>query len=314
MRFIGVFNRDGGTFRTMDIDAFVARASEIFAAHDHEFEARIVVGKELIAALESAADEAEVVLAGGGDGTISAAAGIAFERGVPLAVLPAGTMNLFARTIGMPLELEAALEAIADGKVAAVDIATANGRPFVHQFSVGIHAKLVKLRDQLNFHSRIGKMFASMRAATSVVMNPPNFHAEVQTTRGVERRATAGISISNNPLEGPMLHADRLDAHVLGIYVVAPLTLWRIVKLSFGVAAGRWKALPEIMDREAREVVLSFPHRRSGAVAAIDGELMALPRRVELRVHPGALKVVLPGTAKTDEAPEPGTAEIVLTP
>jgi len=59
-------------------------------------------------------------------------------------------------------------------------------------------------------------------------------------------------------------------------------------------------------------VVLSFPQRRSGAVAAIDGELMSLPRRVELRVHPGGLKVVLPPVAAEDEAAD--TAEIVLTP
>ena len=312
MRFIGVFNRDGGTFRTMDIDAFVTRAAGIFAERGHEFEARVVAGDELIAALERATDEAEVLLAGGGDGTISAAAGLAFKRGVPLAVLPAGTMNLFARTLGMPLELDAALEAIADGEIAAVDIATANGRPFVHQFSVGIHAKLVKLRDQLTFRSRIGKMFASVRAAAGVAMHPPNFHAEVQTKRGAERRATAGISVSNNPLEGPLLHAEGLDAGVLGIYVVAPLTPWRMVKLCAGLVAGRWKALPEIIDREAREVVLSFPQRRSGAVAAIDGELMSLPRRVELRVHPGGLQVVLPPAAAEDEAAD--TAEIVLTP
>lgn len=311
MHFIGVFNRGGGTFRTMDMDAFAARAMEVFAGHGDVLEARLVEGSDLIAQLQRAAREGDVLLAGGGDGTISAAAAVAFETGVPLAVLPAGTMNLFARTIGMPLDLDAALEAIAAGEVTAVDIATANGRPFVHQFSVGIHAKLVKLRDQLDYRSRLGKILASFRAALSVVFHPPNFRAEVKTARGFERRAIAGLSVSNNPLDGPLLHAEGLDAGVLGIYTVAPLTPWGVVRLAFGMLAGRWKLLPEVAQREAREATLSFPRLRAKAVAAIDGELVPLPKRVELRIHPHGLKVVMP------PPPEPVVdeqAEIVLSP
>jgi diacylglycerol kinase family enzyme len=312
MRFIGVFNRDGGTFKTTDMSAFALKASEILRAHGHELDARIVEGKDLIAELERAAREAEVLLAGGGDGTISAAAAIAFKLGVPLAVLPAGTMNLFARTLQMPLDLDAALEAIATGEIRPIDIATANGRPFVHQFSVGIHAKLVKLREELSYSSRIGKMLASTRAFATALSNAPNFHADVVTKSGVARRVTAGISVSNNPLEGPLLHADRLDAGVLGIYVIAPLTPWIVAKLFVGVLGGQWKALPEVIDREAREVTLRFPRKTAGAMAVIDGELVKLADTVELKIHPAALEVVMP-KAVAEEAPDEPT-EIILTP
>ena len=312
MRVIGVFNRDGGTFKTTDMAAFAARAIEIFAAHGHQFEPRIVEGGALIAELERAAGEAGILLAGGGDGTISAAAGVACRRGVPLGVLPAGTMNLFARSLQMPLDLEAALEAIADGEVVRVDIATANGRPFVHQFSVGIHAKLVKLREELPYRSRLGKMLASTRAFVSAVANAPNFHADVVTRAGVERRATAGIAVSNNPLDGPLLFADRPDRGVLGIYVIAPLTPWVVARLSLGAIRGRWRALPEVVDREAREVSLHFPRKKAGALASIDGELVQLADKVALRIHPGALQVVVP---KAPPAPDAEAATgITLTP
>lgn len=311
MRFIGVFNRDGGTFRTTDMEAFAARAVEIFAAAGHEIDARIVEGKQLIDELKRAAGEADVLVAGGGDGTISAAAAIAFRQGVPLAVVPAGTMNFFARSLHMPLDLEGALAAIADGEIHKVDIATANDRPFVHQFSVGIHAKLVKLRETLTYKSRIGKMMASTRAFASAVLKAPNFHADILTKKGVERRATAGISVSNNPLEGALPHAERLDAGVLGIYVIAPLTPWVLAKLCYGLARGKWKSLPEVMDKEVREATLRFPRKKSNAVAVIDGELMKLADKVELKVHPGALQVVMPKAAVSDEA---GAAEVVLTP
>ena len=301
MRFIGVFNRDGGTFKTTDMDSFAERAIAVFAAHQHHLEARLVDGEHLIEELKRAAQDGDILVAGGGDGTISAAAAIAYKQGVPLAVLPAGTMNLFARTLHMPLDLDQALEAIAGGKVRNIDIATANGRPFVHQFSVGIHAKLVKLRESLTYKSRIGKIFASVRAAGGALLHAPNFYADVTTKSGVERRSTAGISVSNNPLEGAMLHAERLDAGVLGIYVIAPLTPWIVAKLCFGVLLGSWKSLPEIADNEAREVTIRFPRKKSSSVAAIDGELLRLADKVEIIIHPGALKVVMPKVgAKTD--------------
>jgi diacylglycerol kinase family enzyme len=295
MRIIGVFNRDGGTFKTTDMTAFAERAKTVFAGAGHDFEPRVVEGKVLIAELKRAASEAEVLLAGGGDGTISAAAGIAYERRIPLGVLPAGTMNLFARSLGMPLNLDQALTALAEGEVKAVDIATANGRPFIHQFSVGIHPKLVKLRESLTYKSRIGKMWASVRAATGAVLRPPNFTAEILTSRGLERRRTAGISVSNNPFdEGHLPLADTLDRGVLGIYVIKPLSYRALLGLGWGMLRGKWKSLPQIIDKEAREATIRFPSKKADAVAVIDGELIRLSDRVDLRVHPGALQVLVP--------------------
>ena len=295
MNIIGVLNRDGGTFRTTDMETFAAKAKDVFEAAGHRFEPRLVAGKELLDALNQAAADAEVLLAGGGDGTVSAAAAVAYKQGIPLAVLPAGTMNLFARSLGIPLGLDAALEALAKGEVKDVDIATANGRPFVHQFSVGIHPKLVKLRESLTYKSRIGKMFASTRAAIGAIVRPPNFTAELVTGRGVERRRTAGISISNNPFdEGHLPLADSLDRGVLGIYVMKPLTPRTTVGLGWGMLRGKWKSLPQIIDREAREVTVRFPSKKHGAVAVIDGELIKLDNKVNLKIHPGALQVLVP--------------------
>lgn len=311
MRFIGVLNRDGGTFRTLDLEAFVTRANASFEQAGHSFESRVVSGDELIDALRQAADDADVLLAGGGDGTISAAAAIAYRKGVPLAVLPAGTMNLFARSLGLPLDLDAAVEALAGGEIAGVDIATANGRPFVHQFSVGFHAKLVKLRETLSYNSRWGKMLASCRAFFGVITRPPNFSIEILTEHGLTRRRTSGVAVSNNPFgEGHVPHADALDAGVLGIYVAKPLSAGAALKLVLGVMTGRWSSLPELVQDEARLAVLRFPHRKSSALAVIDGELVALQPRIELAIHPGALKVLLPKAAAeaAEAADEPARA------
>src|SRR5690606_6356295 len=117
--------------------------------------------------------------AGGGDGTISAAAGVCFRHGKALGVLPAGTMNLAARTLRMPLDLEEAIAAIAGGRFYNVDIATANGRPFVHQFSVGLHARLVQAREKIHYSNRWQKMFASGRAIVEAVSRRLKFEVEL---------------------------------------------------------------------------------------------------------------------------------------
>ncbi len=303
MRVIGVLNRDGGTFKTMDLEAFARKAEVVFGDAGHELEVRVVAGRDLIRALRRAASEAELLLAGGGDGTVSAAAAAAQASGVPLLALPAGTMNLFARSLGIPLGLEAALAALASGVEQRVDIATANGRPFIHQFSVGIHPKLVRLREALTYRSRVGKMIASLRAAAGAMFNPPLFQAEIITPDGLERRRVAGISISNNPLdEGHLPLPDRLDRGVLGIYLMKPLTLTAMARLAFGLLRGKFRSLPEIIDKEAPEVTIRFPHWTPRARAVVDGELISLERSVVFKVLPGALRVMVP---KLADAPVP---------
>ncbi len=297
MHYIGIFNRDGGTFRTTDMDAFTDKAVKIFGEHGHVLEPRIVEGKDLIAELEKAANDpaCDVLLAGGGDGTISSAAEICFRTGKPLAVLPAGTMNLFARSLKLPLVLDQALVALAAGEVRRVDIATANGKAFVHQFSVGIHTRLVRMREQLVYRSRLGKMVASVRAIVKAVQRPPVFWVEIRSGRGLEQRKATGITVSNNLLsEGHVPYADTIDGGVLGVYLVKPLPPLQLAKLCLDVIMGRWKDSPQVSEKEVRELTLVFPRKKSSAQALIDGELSELSYRVVLRIHPGALQVVAP--------------------
>lgn len=304
MRFIAVLNRDGGTLRTMDLDALCSSAKTIFERHGHELDCRTVAGSDVETTLRDVAraEGFDAVLAGGGDGTISTAAGIAFDSGRPLAILPAGTMNLFARALKMPTGLVEALESIAGGEVGLVDIATANDRPFVHQFGVGIHARLVRIRENMSYRSRIGKMLASLRAIAAAAVRPPQFEAELHTSKGVERRRVSGIAISNNPLGDGQIHAGGVDAGTLGVYVAAPLSTSALLLLAFDVFRGTWRDSPMVSEKEVDEVTLHFPKRKRGAQAVIDGELIKLDRSVLLRVHPGGLKVILPKRPISDSA------------
>ena len=299
MRFVAVLNRDGGTLRAIDLDAFAIRMRETLEAAGHTVRIDIVPGGELVSALDkAAAGRADIVLAGGGDGTVSAAAARLMDSKKALAILPAGTMNLFARSLGIPLTLDEAVKSFGDGEVKAVDIASANGRPFVHQFSIGMHAKLVHLRSKMDFASRLGKIGASARAAWNTALNPPA--VDVTLTIGeaeVLTRATA-IGITNNLFgEGHLPYADDPEGGVLGIYVTVAEQRGEIARFVLDIARGKWRDNQQVEIHQAEKVTLKIRSRRTKLKSVIDGELCKLERETEIRIHPGALRVLLPASA-----------------
>lgn len=299
MRFRMILNRDGGTLKTTDLDAFTALATTNFEAEGHKLECVQVRGNEVEAALQAAAEDDGVdgIIAGGGDGTISVAAAVAYHCGKPLGVLPAGTMNMFARAIGGPMDLTAAISALAAGRIAHVDVATANGRPFVFQFGVGVHARLVRIRNSMTYHGRIGKMLASLRAVFSSMVNPPRFAVEIETAQGLVSQHSSGLAVSNNPVgAGGLPVAARLDSGKLGVYVAGALTSNALLGLVKDIVTGQWRDNPSVTEIEARKVVLTFPKRKRGVFAVIDGELIPLEEKVVLELKPLSLAIVQPAT------------------
>ncbi|MCL6707520.1 diacylglycerol kinase family lipid kinase [Pseudomonas sp. R2.Fl] len=299
MKLRAVLNRDGGTFRTTDMDDFCARATQAFARAGRQIECRVVSGREVVSALEQACADPGVdgLVAGGGDGTISAAAGLAWRSGLPLGVIPAGTMNLFARALKMPLNIYQALDTLAESRTRAVDIATANGRPFVHQFSAGLHARMVRMRDQMEFASRLGKMRASSRAILGVILDPPEFEVmfDIDGDGRAETRQVSAISISNNSFgSSPLLVPDDPAGGHLGVYLAAPVPPSGVARLAFDILRGRLKENEAVDHATARTVRLHFPKHRKGALCVLDGELLRMPEYVEIRQHPGELQVIAP--------------------
>src|SRR3954447_9459991 len=139
MRLKIILNSNAGTLTGLDPEAAAVDLAAIFRNHGHEAEAQTLPGKAAVDAIERACGEpsVEAIVVGGGDGTVSFAAAAAARCGKTLGILPLGTMNLFARSLGIPLEMTAAAEAVAGGEVVAVDIGEVNGRLFVHHVTLG---------------------------------------------------------------------------------------------------------------------------------------------------------------------------------
>ena len=297
MRFHVVLNRDGGTLRGGDSDRLAQRLGDRLRELGHEVDVAVVAGGEVETALGQAAKGAfDVVMVGGGDGTVSAAAARLAGSDKALAVLPAGTMNLFARGLGIPLDLDAAVDALGRGTVRPVDVAAADGRIFVHQFSVGLHTKLIRLRRKKAFGSRPGKMWASLQAGLAAFLKPPRLEAVLEIDGRELSVRTSGIGITNNLLgEGYRLpYAARPDGGVIGVYITRAQRRRDLARFLLGAAIGRWKRNAHVDIHEAREVTLRLVahHRRFGC--ALDGELAELGNVTHLRIMPGALKVLVP--------------------
>src|SRR5688572_9538807 len=87
------------------------------------------------------------IVAAGGDGTVSAVAAGLAGTGTPLAVMPLGTLNHFARDLGMSKDLDECARAIARGETMPIDVGEVNGRVFINNASIGIYPEIVMERD-----------------------------------------------------------------------------------------------------------------------------------------------------------------------
>jgi diacylglycerol kinase family enzyme len=295
MRFAAIINPGASTLKTVDMEWLSATLFERFADCGHEIIIRHIEGADVLDAMNSAVsdDNTDAVLAGGGDGTISAAASVLQGTGKPLAVLPGGNMNLFARTLSVPLDLDAAITALAHGEVSKADIAFANDRPFVHEFSLGLHPEMIEARDQQRYGSRIAKLIGGMRSLSGVILRPPRVRVWLDNGDGVERAiATPALAISNNPYgEGHAPYADRIDGGVLGVYIAHSMNPADLATITARVSIGSWSDMPQMEIFTAKKVRLA---KRRPMKAAIDGELVRMRGPVTVRVEPGALSVIMP--------------------
>ncbi|MEQ9179184.1 MAG: diacylglycerol kinase family lipid kinase, partial [Nitratireductor sp.] len=119
--------------------------------------------------------------------------------------------------------------------------------------------------------------------------------AELVMGETVVRARTPGIGISNNLFgDGPLPIADKPDGGVLGIYIFRTARRLEIAVLFLAMMLGRWKEIETVDIHQSKEVLLRIRSRRRNQVCVIDGELVPLGNETVLRIHPKALRVVVP--------------------
>jgi len=291
-----IINNDGGSVKSLNIDDYCEHLEKAFKANGHSIAIQTTSGQNLIQALEAAAKEktVDILIGCGGDGTISAAATHAYKYNKIFGLLPAGTMNLFARSLGIPLDLYKAAEVIACSNVKPCDLASANERIFVHQYSIGIQPRLIEERDGVPYPSKVTKALGGLSATLSVLTDPVSYCVDMDNTG---KQQVALIAVSNNPYGKDHLpYADDLNSGKLGLYWVKEVSRVEETMVVADILSGNWNNNPNIHRDTASKLTLKFHDLEEGAKASIDGELIDLEPEVNLKVLPAALKVLMPKT------------------
>ncbi len=250
-----------------------------------------------LSALARAAAEStdDVVVAGGGDGTISAVAGALAGTEKTLGVLPLGTLNHFAKDLGIPLELADAIDTIARGHIAEVDVGEVNDRVFINNSSLGVYPRIVASREAQQEHLGRGKWHAFLWAVLRVFRRFPNLRLRITVEgREIERR-TPFLFIGNNEYEMEGFNAGArvcLNAGKLGLYLAHRPGRLGLLRLALDALLGR---LDQAKDFDAYCVnEATIATRKKLLLVATDGEVVRMETPLRYRARPRALRVLVP--------------------
>lgn len=234
---------------------------------------------------------AGVVLASGGDGTVTACAEGLAGSGVPLAVLPAGTGNLLARNLGLPLGLRAALEVAVGGTDRRLDVGVANGRRFVAMAGVGFDAELLDGAGE-PLKRRLGWAAYVLSGARHLRDRPARARLQAGGGPVLRRRASAVIVGNVGALQGgvTLLPGARPDDGRLDVLVLTARGWSGWLALAADVLMRRERT-SRVVHGRVRELRVDLDRPR---LWELDGEVVGYTRHLEICVQPGALLVRVP--------------------
>lgn len=278
--------------------------SEAFAHHGIEAEIRQLAGEGIGEAARAFVGQQadaprtrqEVLVVAGGDGTIGTVAGAFAGTGLPLGILPLGTLNHFAKDLGLPLEIDAAAAIIASGHSRKVDVAELNGRVFVNNSSIGLYPFMVERRNAHQHRHGIGKMLATVPAVFETLKGA-SWH-RLHIAAGGERRPirTPCIFVGNNCYGIDLKTLGRracLDRGELDIHVVRQQSRLGVLMLPIRIALGIVKPERDVQTFSSKELEILTRRRRSLRVS-LDGEVVRLETPLRYRSRPQALCVLCP--------------------
>lgn len=270
---------------------------ELFAAQGieadirHPDEQRDLCGLARLALGEAG----DVIVAGGGDGTISAVASVLAGSGKTLGVLPLGTLNHFAKDLQLPLDLPAAVEAIARGRAVDIDVAEVNGRVFINNSSLGVYPRIVANREAQQERLARGKWPAALWATLRALRRFPFLDLRIDVEGKQLARKTAFLFIGNNEYQMAGFNLGRrarLNAGTLGLYLTHRTGRFGLFRLAFRALLGR---LEQAEDFEAFSVSEATIEARSARLlVATDGEVHRMETPLRYRIRPAALRVLVP--------------------
>lgn len=257
----------------------------------------LIDGAELGAAARDAARRGvKLIIVGGGDGSVSAAAGAIAGSALELAILPMGTLNHFARDLGIPTDLDKAAAVIASGGTRLIDVATLNGQVFVNNSAIGLYPLMVADRDaqqqRLGRSKRLAMVVAGLRTLARFHRHRLTLTIDGEAERIIE---TPLLFVGNNDYSFELGRAGRRDSITGGhLCVVALRSMGR---LGFLAALGRalvGRSRPDELVKFDAVEHLRVDSRRSRLSVSRDGETADVAPPFDFAIRKRALRVIAP--------------------
>lgn len=248
----------------------------------------------------SARNGYEAIVVGGGDGTLGCAAGVLADSALPMGVLPLGTLNHFAKDLGLPTDLAGCVNVLARGQTRCVDIAEVNGRPFINNCSIGAYPEAVRRRDALRRQHGLGKWRAMLVASLEVLKKLRRLRVSIEIPNEILIRRTPFVIVANNRYSGQILSRQlrpRLDEGTLCTYVTRAHRVAPLLRLAWRTMTAGIDAAEQLETRDAPELTVTL--QETDPAIATDGEVFQVRSPLRFRVRPRALRVLAPVAANS---------------
>lgn len=295
MKIRAIVNKSGGTLNGAEDEE--ARIVAAFAAAGVDADVRMTDSADIHDALKeaAAAPGLDAVVAGGGDGTLSCAAGHLAGTGRAFGILPLGTLNHLARDAGIPAKLEEAAKVIAAGHIQEIDVAEVNGRVFVNNSAVGLYPDMVMLREheqeKLGRSKRMAMLSASLKSLThfrrhKLWISAPGLEAPVRTPL---------LFVGNNRYQVNLFglgKREQLDAGELCLYAIRAGSRLRLLWAGIRGVFGKLDQQRDFITAYVSEAEISSD--RGTLVLSADGETVRMETPLRYKIRPKALRLIAP--------------------
>ncbi|MBD2358546.1 lipid kinase [Tolypothrix sp. FACHB-123] len=236
-------------------------------------------------------NQVDLVIVGGGDGTLNAAADALMKTQLPLGILPLGTANDLARTLGIPNSLTAACKIIANGQQQRIDLGWVNGKHFFNVASMGLSVKITQ-RLTKEVKRRWG-ILAYLATALQVVWESRPFSAEIRMNGQSICVRTVQIAVGNGRYYGggmAVAHDATIDDQRLDLYSIEINHWWQIIPLLPAMRQGRHIKWREVRALQGQDMVI---YTRKPRPINTDGEITTYTP-AHFYVIPKAISVFVP--------------------
>lgn len=294
-RALLIVNRHSRSGQT-DLDAINARLSQAGLAVEMVFPEN---QQSLTTLIQTHRHSCDRIIIGGGDGTLNAAVAALLTSTLPLGILPLGTANDLARTLGIPLNPIGACDVITAGKLHRIDLGCVNGHYFFNVAHIGFGVTLAR---QLSAETKKQwGVFGYARTAFAALRNRSSFRAEIRDNGREHKTRCFQIAIGNGRHFGGGLavaHDARIDDHALDVWSLEPFNLWELIALAPAMLRGRHLEHRRVWHSRTRSVEI---RTRKRMPVSADGELTT-HTPATFRVLPSAIPVYVPASYATEKA------------